>query len=152
MHRRFHDAQVLAAVFLCWFALVLAFTLSLSPVVARSALRPGTKKIVPRDCGSYRFSDFRGCLVYHCSSRPITWTVGRRWVLGEPTGGTRAHTIIATKARALKFMMHGREVYAKSVFSPGLAMRPFLRPSLEENEASIREQLQSAIDEQLSKE
>jgi hypothetical protein len=65
----------------------------------------------------------------------------------EPgVGGTRAHTIIATKARALKFMMHGREVYAKSVFSPGLMARPFLRPSLEENAGSIRDRLQAAID------
>jgi hypothetical protein len=47
-------------------------------------------------------------------------------------------------------MMQGREVYAKSVMNPGLAMRPFLRPALEENEGNIREQLQSAIDAELN--
>ena len=65
------------------------------------------------------------------------------------TGGTRAHTIMATRARALAFVTNGKQVFAKSVFHPEMAARPFLRPSLLENEASIRQQLQQAIDEAL---
>ena len=60
-------------------------------------------------------------------------------------------TIMATRARTLAFVTNGKQVFAKSVFSPGLAMRPFLWPSLQENAATIREQLQQALDEELGK-
>jgi hypothetical protein len=67
------------------------------------------------------------------------------------TGGTRAHTIFATKARALRFVTEGKTIFAKSVMHPGTAMRPFLRPSVEENAGSIRDRLQAAIDAELQR-
>jgi hypothetical protein len=67
-------------------------------------------------------------------------------------GGNAAYEIMAVKARALKFMMGGREVYAKSVMHPAAMARPYMRPSLLENESNIREQLQAALDEEMQKE
>jgi hypothetical protein len=63
--------------------------------------------------------------------------------------GSQAHQIFAVKSRALKFVTNGKEVYAKSVMHPGTMAAPFMRSSLQENEASIREQLQAAIDAEL---
>ena len=65
--------------------------------------------------------------------------------------GSRAHQIFSVKSRALAFMMDGRKVFARRVFHPGMAARPFMRTSLEENAENIRAQLQAALDEELQK-
>jgi hypothetical protein len=65
--------------------------------------------------------------------------------------GSAAHQIFAVKARALKFVTNGKEVFAKSVMHPGTMAAPFMRSSLQENEANIRTQLQQALDEELNR-
>jgi hypothetical protein len=66
------------------------------------------------------------------------------------TGGNAAYDIFSVRARALRFVSGaGETVFAKHVRHPAAMMRPFMRPSLQENEASIREQLQQAIDAEL---
>ena len=64
--------------------------------------------------------------------------------------GSAAHEIFAVKARALRFVTGGKIVFAKSVSHPGIPAKPFMLPSLEENMADIRTQLQTAIDEAMS--
>jgi len=59
------DAQILGAVGFC---LGLVFTLSLPPVVARCAVRPGTKK--NRTC-ALGLSDSRGRLLHYCTTRRV---------------------------------------------------------------------------------
>lgn len=44
--------------------------------------------------------------------------------------GTRAHPIRPVRARALKFNMSGRTVYAKAVFHPGNKPNDFLKEAL----------------------
>jgi hypothetical protein len=66
-------------------------------------------------------------------------------------GGSGAYPIIATKARALAFMSHGKQVFAKSVMHPAAMARAFMSTSLAENAANIREQLQSALDAEMDK-
>lgn len=46
--------------------------------------------------------------------------------------GTRPHVIRPRVARALKFQMDGRTVFAKSVRHPGTRARPFLRNAADE--------------------
>ncbi|AYD82021.1 tail assembly chaperone [Mycobacterium phage Saguaro] len=41
--------------------------------------------------------------------------------------GSRPHVIRARRAEALHFWWHGREMFRKSVFHPGVRARPFLR-------------------------
>ena len=65
--------------------------------------------------------------------------------------GSRAHQIFAVKARALAFVTNGKQVFARSVFHPGIAARPFMRTSLEENAVDIRAQLQAALDAELKR-
>ncbi len=60
-------------------------------------------------------------------------------------GGSHAYSIVAVKARALRFVMGGRVVFAKRVLHPAIAARPFMRPSLEENADQIRAELNAAI-------
>lgn len=59
--------------------------------------------------------------------------------------------ITAVRARALAFMVDGKKVFARSVMHPGLAARPYMTPSLDENEARIRTELQAALDEEANK-
>jgi hypothetical protein len=66
-------------------------------------------------------------------------------------GGTHAYPIVAVRARALAFMMDGKKVFAKSVMHPAAQMRAFMAPSLAENEANIRAELQLALDQELNK-
>lgn len=40
--------------------------------------------------------------------------------------GTKPHAIVARRAKALRFVMNGRVVYAKSVWHPGTKRNPFL--------------------------
>lgn len=63
--------------------------------------------------------------------------------------GSRAHQILSVKSRALAFMTDGRRRFAARVTHPGTAARPFMRLSLDENAAEIREQLQQTLDEEL---
>jgi hypothetical protein len=66
------------------------------------------------------------------------------------TGGNAAYDIFSVRGRALRFVSGaGETVFAKHVRHPAAMMRPFMRPALEENAASIREQLQEAIDAEL---
>lgn len=62
--------------------------------------------------------------------------------------GTRPYTIRARRAKALRFFVGGKAVFAKSVRHPGLRPRPFFGPSWEEIMAgppSARERLSLAI-------
>ena len=66
-------------------------------------------------------------------------------------GGSRAYEIMSVKSRALAFMMDGRMRFFSRVNHPATMARPFMAPSLQENESSIREQLQQALDEELER-
>lgn len=72
----------------------------------------------------------------------------------ETAGGTggvpHSWEIVATNARALNFVMSGRDVFVKSVTHPGLALRPFMTDSLNENADRIAGELQAAIDEEIN--
>jgi hypothetical protein len=65
--------------------------------------------------------------------------------------GCAPYQIFAVKARALRFVVGGREAFAKSVQHPAM-YAPFMRPSLEEFTPQIRSELQSALDAELKKE
>jgi hypothetical protein len=65
------------------------------------------------------------------------------------TGGTKAHTIMAVKARALRFVMGGEVYFRKSVLHPGFAARPFMTSSLAENAEAIKSELQAALDKEI---
>jgi hypothetical protein len=60
--------------------------------------------------------------------------------------GAKPHEIMAVKARALRFLRDGREVYAARVMHPGLPVRAFMAPSLAESAESIQTDLQNALD------
>lgn len=68
-------------------------------------------------------------------------------------GKTRAHQIVATKARALSFMMGGKQVFAQSVNHPGstIPARPYMRPSLAEMRDDIVRGYRQAAMEALQK-
>lgn len=66
-------------------------------------------------------------------------------------GVSHAWQITAVNARALHFVSGGRDVYARSVMHPPLAMRAFMKPALEESAAGMKERLQAALDEELEK-
>ena len=44
--------------------------------------------------------------------------------------GSRPHKIVAKKAKALKFVMGGKVVFAKSVWHPGAAANPFIEAGI----------------------
>jgi len=68
------------------------------------------------------------------------------------TGGIgHMWAVNAVKGRALAFMIGGRQVFAKAIFHPPLAARPFLRHSAMEDLDDIQQQLQTALDEELQK-
>jgi|SRR5579862_1131649 len=67
------------------------------------------------------------------------------------TGGSRGYEVMAVKARALAFMMNGKQVYAQSVIRPPMRQRAFMKPSLLESAQSIHDQLQHAVNEELKK-
>jgi hypothetical protein len=60
-------------------------------------------------------------------------------------GGKSTYTILATKKRALSFIMDGKRVFAKSVNHPALKARPFMKPSEDENRAKIFKELNDAV-------
>ena len=64
--------------------------------------------------------------------------------IGTPVGyaihvehGTRPHTIFPKNAKALRFKIGNRIVFAKSVNHPGTQAHPFLRPALWNNQQKI---------------
>lgn len=60
-------------------------------------------------------------------------------------GGTSAYEIIATKARALRFISHGKTIYAHGIMHPPARQRAFMRPALDENKEMIKSELQDAL-------
>jgi hypothetical protein len=62
-------------------------------------------------------------------------------------GGGRGYPIMAVKARALRFMIDGKVVFAKSVMHPPIIARPFMKPSLDENAANIESELRASVNE-----
>lgn len=61
------------------------------------------------------------------------------------TGGRSAFEILPVKARALSFITGGNRVFAMRVLHPPLKQRAFMEPSLQENEAKIRTELNAAV-------
>lgn len=51
--------------------------------------------------------------------------------------GAKAHEVVPVNAKALRFMMGGRPVFAMRVQIPQQAPRPFLKPSMNENKEKI---------------
>jgi hypothetical protein len=66
-------------------------------------------------------------------------------------GGSRLYQVLAVKARALAFVTNGKKVIAKSVIHPPAKERSFLRSSLKESAADIKQQLQDALNRELEK-
>lgn len=62
-------------------------------------------------------------------------------------GGSAPYQIIATRARALAFVMGGKQVFANSVTHPPAIARPFMSTSLAENAATIEAELRAAVDQ-----
>jgi hypothetical protein len=60
--------------------------------------------------------------------------------------GSRAHQIFSVRARALSFVMDGKQRFFQRVSHPGIAAKPFMGSALAENESNIREALQQALD------
>lgn len=72
-----------------------------------------------------------------------TWTLRPRFTVGSSVeyapmvhDGTRPHVIRPRNARALRFVVGGRVVYARVVHHPGTRARPFLDRALAEVTAS----------------
>lgn len=72
-----------------------------------------------------------------------TWTLRPRFTVGSNVeyapmvhDGTRPHVIRPRNARALRFVVGGRVVYARVVHHPGTRARPFLDRALAEVTAS----------------
>ena len=65
--------------------------------------------------------------------------------------GAPAHEIVATKARALHFITHGKEVYAARVFHPGAYARKFMATSLKESASQIIGELNQTLNEEIKK-
>lgn len=59
--------------------------------------------------------------------------------------GSKAHTIEAINAKALRFEIGGKVIFAKRVNIPQQAPRPFLKPSLKENQDKILQALRSTV-------
>jgi len=66
------------------------------------------------------------------------------------TGGVpHSWVIMATKARALRFILDGKKVFAQSVRHPRLDARPFMSSAMLDMKPFIKEQLQQALDAEL---
>lgn len=65
----------------------------------------------------------------------------------ENGGKTAAHDIVAVKAKALAFLAHGAQHFAKSVHHPGSVIRAYhyLSGSLDEISHDMEERLTSAV-------
>lgn len=60
-------------------------------------------------------------------------------------GGSKEYSIVPVKARALSFIRDGQRVFAKRVMHPPLRQRAFMGPSLDENAAKIKSELNAAL-------
>lgn len=59
--------------------------------------------------------------------------------------GTRARVIRPRNARALRFKIGGRVVFAKFVRHPGTRAKPFLRPAFDENKDKVHREVVDVI-------
>jgi Bacteriophage HK97-gp10, putative tail-component len=89
------------------------------------------KVLAPVDTGRLRAS-IRGELQGFFTLRP-KFVIGTNVDYAEMVhDGTRPHIIRPRRARALRFVVNGRVVYAKVVHHPGTRPRPFLDRALRE--------------------
>lgn len=65
-------------------------------------------------------------------------------------GGQRPYVILPKNAKALAFMMNGKQVFAKSVFHPPLPARPFMKPAQDQMRQQIVEGLAEATGEAMN--
>lgn len=72
---------------------------------------------------------------------------GRYHEFGVP----HSWAVVATRARALSFVMDGRQRFYKSVIHRSLPARSFMQSTLDESAAEIRASLQEAVNEELDK-
>ena len=72
----------------------------------------------------------------------VTGVVGTNitYGVGFETTGMQPHVIEARNKKALAFKIGGKQIFAKRVNHPGSPARPFLAPSLRENDARIVEE------------
>lgn len=59
--------------------------------------------------------------------------------------GSKAHTIVPIDAKALHFVIGGKDVFAMRVNIPQQNPRPFLKPSLNENQERILQALRGRV-------
>jgi phage gpG-like protein len=93
--------------------------------------------------------------IFGCVQDAPTWVVGRVQSSGDVKyagihefgGTTPAHDIVATKAKALAFMMGGKQVFFKSVHHPGskIPERSYMRSSLADMRDAIVEGMTEAV-------
>ena len=64
-------------------------------------------------------------------------------------GRTSPHDIVPVKAKALAFMMEGKQVFAKIVHHPGsnIPERSYMRSSLKDMRTQIREEIEQVVRE-----
>jgi hypothetical protein len=60
-------------------------------------------------------------------------------------GHSGAYEIIATKRRALAFMLDGKKTFAKRVSHPSIPATPFVHPALEESREEIIRQMAETV-------
>ena len=61
------------------------------------------------------------------------------------TTGWKAHDIVPTKAKALRFISGGEVIFAKRVQIPAQAPRPFIKPALAEMVPVVEQGLKDAV-------
>jgi hypothetical protein len=61
-------------------------------------------------------------------------------------GGTHPYDIVATKGRALSFLLNGKQTFASRVSRKPLVARPYMEPALQEFGPTIVSELNAAID------
>ena len=59
--------------------------------------------------------------------------------------GTVPHVIKPRAGKILRFVIEGREVFAREVIHPGYAGKPFLKPSIEMVTPRLRSELLSSL-------
>ena len=59
--------------------------------------------------------------------------------------GTRPHMIYPVRARALRFVVDGKVVFARKVRHPGTRAQPFVKPTVDRFVVFIREQILSKV-------
>ena len=59
--------------------------------------------------------------------------------------GSRAHTVVATKARMLAFLVDGKQRFAKAVSHPGTTPKPFMSATEQESATMIHSELEQTL-------